>query len=87
VALNDLESSVDFTFAFAVVHETPSAERFFAETARAMKKGASLLLAEPAGHVGAVEFAGELSAAAANGLKVVGRLSIKRCVAEFLEKE
>lgn len=52
-----------------------------------MKKGASLLLAEPDGHVGEAEFAGELSAAAASGLKVVDRPSIKRCVAALLEKE
>lgn len=87
MALNDLDSSVDFTFAFAVLHETPSAERFFAEAARAMKKGASLLLAEPDGHVDEAAFEGELSAAATNGLKLVDRPSIKRCIVALLEKE
>jgi ubiquinone/menaquinone biosynthesis C-methylase UbiE len=51
MALDAYDNAVDFVLAFAVVHETRSAERFFAEAARAMKPGASLLLAEPAGHV------------------------------------
>ena len=51
MALDAYDNAVDFVLAFAVVHETPSAEGFFAEAARAMKPGASLLLAEPAGHV------------------------------------
>jgi hypothetical protein len=42
---------VDFTFAMTVVHETPGGEWFFKQFAETMKPGASLLLAEPAGHV------------------------------------
>src|SRR5579859_5276708 len=33
----DLESKVDFTLAFAIVHEFPDAARFFLESARASK--------------------------------------------------
>ena len=66
--LDGRDDAVDFVLAFAVVHETPSAEIFFAEAARAMKPGASLLLAEPAGHVGAEAFDRELSSAAKCGL-------------------
>ena len=58
MALDGYENAFDFVLAFAVVHELPSAETFFAEAARAMKPGASLLLAEPAGHVGDDEFGG-----------------------------
>ena len=54
----------DFVLAFAVVHETPSMDIFFAEAAQAMKPGANLLLAEPAGHVDAEAFDQELSSAA-----------------------
>src|ERR1700739_3684433 len=35
----DLKEHVDFTLAFAVVHEMPSASRFFAEAAQASKPG------------------------------------------------
>ena len=43
--------AADFVLAFAVVHELPLAANFFREVAQAMKPGATLLLAEPAGHV------------------------------------
>ncbi len=51
MGIADLDGSVDFTLAFAMVHEFPDAGRFFAEVAAASKDGASLLLAEPSGHV------------------------------------
>jgi len=46
-----------FTLAMAVVHEMPSAARLFAEASAAMKPGATLLFAEPSGHVKAERFA------------------------------
>jgi SAM-dependent methyltransferase len=72
--------------AFAVVHETPSAERFFAEAARAMKPGASLLLAEPAGHVSEQEFENELAVARGAGLTTVGPPQVPRSQAAVLKK-
>lgn len=87
MALDGLEGTVDFTFAFAVVHEMPSAGRFFAEAARAMKRGARLLLAEPAGHVKEAEFREELEVAAVSGLKIVDRPSLKRCITALLQRE
>lgn len=84
--LNDLDGAIDFTFAFAVVHETPSADNFFAEAACAMKSGAALLLAEPAGHVSEAEFNEQLAAATAHDLKVANRLSVKRCHSALLQK-
>lgn len=86
MALDGLESTVDFTFAFAVVHELTSAAHFFAEAAGAMKSGANLLLAEPAGHVNEAEFAKQLAAAAENGLRIFDRPSIGRCAAALLQK-
>jgi hypothetical protein len=49
-------AAADFVLAFAVVHEMPSAAKFFAEAARATKSGARLLLAEPVGHVNKDDF-------------------------------
>lgn len=71
--LADLDGIVDFVFAFAVVHELPSAANFFSEAARAMKPGGELLLVEPAGHVGEAELEEEIKAAAASHLWVLDR--------------
>ena len=73
MALDANKEEFDLVVAFAVVHEMPSAATFFAEAARAMKPGAKLLLAEPAGHVGQEEFDSELALAAQNGLSVAER--------------
>jgi len=45
----DLAGAVDFTLAFAMVHELPAAAPFFREVAQASKPGARLLFVEPAG--------------------------------------
>jgi SAM-dependent methyltransferase len=84
--LDDLANSVDFALAFAVVHELPSAEAFFTETARAMRTGAKLLLAEPAGHVGAATFEQELRLAAGCGLRVSESPAIHRSQTALLVK-
>jgi hypothetical protein len=51
LALSDHTNQIDFVLAFVVVHEMPSATRFFEEAARTMKPGARMLLAEPRGHI------------------------------------
>jgi SAM-dependent methyltransferase len=84
LGIADLRGSVSFTLAFAVVHELPNAGRFFAEVAAASKPGASLLLAEPTGHVKESEFNAELEAAAEAGFKLVDRPSIRRMRAALL---
>jgi hypothetical protein len=86
MALDAYEDVVDFVLAFAVVHEMPSAATFFAESARAMKPGASLLLAEPAGHVNEAEFGKELALAAEAGLAAASRPKIPRSRAAILTK-
>jgi ubiquinone/menaquinone biosynthesis C-methylase UbiE len=86
LGLGDLSDTVDFALAFAVVHEMPSAGMFFAEAGRALKPGASLLLVEPAGHVGRSDFAGELAAAASAGLVVADRPSVRRSLAALLQR-
>jgi hypothetical protein len=64
----------------------PEPGPFFAEAAGALKPGATLLLAEPAGHVDDPEFARELAAAAQAGLTVVSHPSIGKCRAALLHK-
>jgi SAM-dependent methyltransferase len=69
MGLADLAGSVEFVLAFAMVHELPAVDVFFQEVSQAMKPGACMLLAEPAGHVTAAEFAAELAGAGKAGLK------------------
>ena len=83
----DLEGKVDFTLAFAMVHEFPNAGRFFTEVSWALKQNARVLLAEPSGHVRDEAFAAELAAAAATGLAVAERPTIKRSQAALLFKK
>ena len=84
MSIADLRGSVDFTLAFAVVHELPDRKRFFGEVAPAAKAGALLLLAEPKGHVKQPEFDSELQAASDAGFEVIGRPAIARSLAALL---
>ncbi len=84
--LEDMQGTVDFVLAFAVVHEMPSAETFFAEAAGALKSGGLLFLAEPAGHVKAGEFQREVAAAEKTGLEVVSEPAVRRSHAAVLKK-
>jgi ubiquinone/menaquinone biosynthesis C-methylase UbiE len=86
MGLKDLEAKIDFVLAFAVAHEMPSAESFFAEAPQAMKPDARLLLAEPSGHVGGEEFDRELTLAAKHGLSVADRPSIRRSLVAMLKR-
>jgi SAM-dependent methyltransferase len=86
LGLQDLQGKVDFALAMAVVHEMPLSRRFFAEVAQAMKPGATLLLAEPSGHVKKDAFEAELQDAAAAGLEVTDRPVIRRSQAAVLKK-
>jgi len=86
LGLQDLRGKADFALAMAVVHEFPSSSRFFAEVAEAMKPGATLLLAEPSGHVSKTAFEAELQDAATAGLEVTDRPAIRRSQAALLKK-
>lgn len=83
----DLGGAVDLVLAFAVVHEMPSAERFFSEVAAALKPGGRVLFVEPAGHVTQERFAEELAAARSCGLVEVDRLQIRCSQGMFLAKD
>ena len=84
--LTDLSGSVDFTLAFALVHEVPAVTSFFAEIAQASKPGAGLLFAEPAGHVKPAMFESELQAAVQAGFEIVQHAAIRRSHAAFLKR-
>jgi ubiquinone/menaquinone biosynthesis C-methylase UbiE len=87
LGVDELESSIDFVLAWAMVHELPSADKFFAETAATMKRGAMLLFAEPSGHVDAVHFAKEVEAGRLAGLVEIQRVDVPRSSAALLRKE
>jgi tRNA A58 N-methylase Trm61 len=84
--LTDATGKVDFTLAFAMVHEMRDSARFFAEAAQASKPGAQLLLAEPSGHVSQEKFDKELQEAAQAGFAVVERPTIRHSQAALLKK-
>lgn len=86
MGLSDLSGAVDFTLAFAVVHEMPSADSFFAQAAAVSKPGAHLLFVEPAGHVKREEFQAELTAAGRAGFSIADRPSIHRSHAALLRR-
>jgi len=83
----DLVCTVDFTLAFAVVHEMPSSDSFFAEVARASKPGASVLFCEPAGHVKRELFESEMEDAFRAGFALAERPSIRRSQAALLRRK
>jgi ubiquinone/menaquinone biosynthesis C-methylase UbiE len=86
LGVGDLAGQTDFVLAFAVVHELPSAQTFFAEAAASLRPGGALLLAEPTGHVSADAFDEELRAAVAAGLTTQERPSIRSSHAALLVK-
>ena len=86
LGVGDLPDEIDFVLAFAVVHELGDAANIFREAAAAMKPGARLLLAEPAGHVSEALFAEECAAAKVAGLVVVDRPDIWRSHAAVFSK-
>jgi SAM-dependent methyltransferase len=86
LGLDDKAGTIDFAFVVAVLHEMPAAGPFFAQAAHALKSNATLLLAEPAGHVGEAEFGEELAAAAQAGLAVISHPPIDKCRTALLRK-
>ena len=64
----------------------PSEAIFFTEAAGASKAGASLLLAEPSGHISSEQFESELAAAFQAGFALVDRPIIRCSHAALLKK-
>jgi ubiquinone/menaquinone biosynthesis C-methylase UbiE len=67
----NLKRPMDFILAFAVVHEAPSAEKFFEEIFDSLKLGGRLLVAEPSHHIRQNLFEKEIEMAARCGLRPV----------------
>lgn len=86
MGLDDLKGKVDFSLAYAMVHETPSAEGFFKEVSSTLRPGGMVLLVEPAGHVKPEKFQTELEAAQGAGLEPIKRPAMRRCHAAVLCK-
>jgi ubiquinone/menaquinone biosynthesis C-methylase UbiE len=86
LTIDDLKDSVDFVLAFAMVHEMPDAATFFREAALAARSGATLLLAEPRGHVKDAMFENELKVAADAGFILNARPQIGHSHAALLKK-
>ncbi len=82
----DLTGKVDLVCAFALVHEMPSSDDFFAEASAALKPDGLLLLAEPAGHVSSIEFEEELMVAGKHGLCLLSRPAVRRSRTAVLKK-
>jgi len=79
-------TGVDFVLAFALVHEIPSPAGFFAEMARVLRPGGTLLFAEPKGHVKDALFSEEIEAAIEAGLVEADRPAIRRSRAVLFSK-
>jgi len=86
LGIADLAGAIDFTLAFALVHEMPAVAQFFTEVAMASKPAAGLLFVEPAGHVKPANFEAELDAAIRAGFALAARPAIRRSHAAFLKK-
>lgn len=86
LGIEDLAGAVDFTLAFAMVHELPDPSRFFREVAASAKPASLMLLAEPKGHVKQPQFDTELRLAKEAGFEVIDRPEIKRSYAVVLKK-
>ncbi len=87
LGISDLNESIDFILAFAVVHEIPNTGHLFQEFYAAIRPGGRVLLAEPKAHVGAADFEKTLLIAKQGGLDPQAWPQIRgsRCV--VLEKE
>lgn len=84
--IDDLAGKVDFTLAYAMVHEMPAPGPFFAEVASASRSGARMLVVEPSGHVSPRDFDEEITRAKAAGFKLLERPKFSRRHAAVLEK-
>jgi SAM-dependent methyltransferase len=86
LGIADLAGQVDFTLAFAVIHELPDAARFFQEVAAASKPGSLVLVAEPKGHVQQTQFNTELRLAKETGFEVAEGPNINGSYTALLKK-
>ena len=84
LGVDDLAGQVDFALAFAMVHEVPDQAGLFTQLAGALRPGATLLVAEPRGHVDEGAFASTLALAARQGLALRSRPTIRGSLTALL---
>jgi ubiquinone/menaquinone biosynthesis C-methylase UbiE len=84
---SDLNESVDFVLAFAVVHELPDSGLFFRESYGVLRPGGKLLFSEPAHHIERSEFAKSLDSARLAGFEVESMPTIKSNLSALLAKK
>jgi len=87
LSLDDMSGTIDFTLAFAVVHEMPDQALMFEEVRRAMKPSALMLLCEPVGHVTQLDFNETLALAHSHGFETVEMLKVKRNHSVLMRKK
>jgi len=73
LGLEGFTGTIDFTLAFAVVHEVPDAGSFFSEIHEAIKPDGKFLVAEPTGHVSESDFNATVSLAEQKGFHIINR--------------
>ncbi len=86
IGLKGYDNHFDFALAFAVMHEVEDQARIFAEIHQLLKDGASLLLAEPRGHVGLSGFEQTLALVQKVGFVDTGHPEIRLSHAAILAK-
>lgn len=86
LSIQDRAGQADFAFAFAMVHEVPSAGSFFRDVFEALRPGGRLLVVEPPGHVRVPAFDEELKSAAKAGFRLASRPVIGKQHAALLAK-
>jgi len=87
LGIEDCLGQVDFSLAFAMVHEVPQPRMVLADIHAALKAGGRCLLAEPAGHVPFKEFEATLALAKEVGFALESRPVIRRSHAALLVKQ
>ncbi len=78
LGIEDYAGRVDFTLAFAMVHEVANPRSFFKELSDVMRVSAKLLIAEPRGHVSPENFKRTLAFAEEMGFQLDSHPEIRR---------
>jgi ubiquinone/menaquinone biosynthesis C-methylase UbiE len=84
--IDDYAGQVDFTLAFAVVHEIPDQENLFSQIHKTMKSGALLLISEPTHHVKPASFEEMIVMTRKIGFEEISRPTIKNGINVVLKK-
>lgn len=84
--IDDIQESIDFTLASAVLHEVPDQAASIRQIYKSMKPGALFLISEPDGRVSRSDFEKTMSVAEQAGFTFKGEGSFRKTHSAFLEK-